>query len=222
MCRFISEHIRRSVHSERAFNSTADWGSSCVKTPTWLCQSPQALVSKPPLKCTIEANRGGASSARAGKSSTSQMTELGEGEQLNPRRDVVGVFQLPLNVEMSAEERRAQLRYQLLGGVCLGAEPVLQVAIEPLLGPAPMTMLMQAGGVEMLQPAKSRAMLTPPAKSHSALISLRKIGILWGHGWTRCVTPPSKGFTAEINYMHPGTDGVIVESDFTVIRDGYA
>ena len=63
--------------------------------------------------------------------------------------------------------------------------------------------------------AKSRAMLTPPAKSHSALISLRKIGILWGHGWTRCVTPPSKGFTAEINYMHPGTDGVIVESDFT-------
>ena len=73
---------------------------------------------------------------------------------------------------------------------------------------------------QVLSSAKSRAMLTPPAKSHSALISLRKIGILWGHGWTRCVTPPSKGFTAEINYMHPGTDGVIVESDFTNANSG--
>jgi hypothetical protein len=34
------------------------------------------------------------------------------------------VPQLALNAEMSAQERRAQLRYQLLGRVRLGAEPV--------------------------------------------------------------------------------------------------
>jgi hypothetical protein len=54
-------------------------------------------------------------------------------EQRYPTLDVVGVSQLALDAEVSAQESHRRFRDQLLGCISLRAEAVLQVAVETAL-----------------------------------------------------------------------------------------
>jgi hypothetical protein len=58
---------------------------------------------------------------------------------------VVHVPQLPFDIEVSAEERGRQFRYQLFSGVSLRAEAAFQVAIEGGLVSRPVSKLVQGG-----------------------------------------------------------------------------
>jgi hypothetical protein len=62
-------------------------------------------------------------------------------QQRYPILDIAGVPQLAFDIEVSAEECGAELRYQLLGCIGSGAEAVRQIAIEPRLVTAPMTFM---------------------------------------------------------------------------------
>jgi hypothetical protein len=62
-------------------------------------------------------------------------------QQLQPVGDILRVPELSLNVEVSAQERRAQLRYQLLGRVGFRAKAVVKLAVQSMLGARPMTLM---------------------------------------------------------------------------------
>jgi hypothetical protein len=51
------------------------------------------------------------------------------------------VAELALDPKVSAEECRREFGDQLLGRIGLGAEAVLEVPVEPLLGRRPMTIM---------------------------------------------------------------------------------
>jgi hypothetical protein len=62
-------------------------------------------------------------------------------EEGDPIGDITRVSKLALNPQVSAEERCREFGDQLLGCIGLGAEAVLEIAVEPLFGRRPMTIM---------------------------------------------------------------------------------
>jgi hypothetical protein len=64
-------------------------------------------------------------------------------QQLQPVGDILRVPELSLNVEVSAQERRAQLGYQLLSRICPGARAVVKLPVQSMLGARPVRQLVE-------------------------------------------------------------------------------
>jgi len=62
-------------------------------------------------------------------------------EKLDPVGDVAGMSEFSLDRQVSTQECCGEFGDQLLGCICLGAEPILEVPVEPLLSPAPVAIM---------------------------------------------------------------------------------
>ena len=62
-------------------------------------------------------------------------------EKLDPVGDVAGMSEFSLDPEVGTQECCGEFGDQLFGRIGLGAEPVLEVPVEPPLSPAPVPIM---------------------------------------------------------------------------------